>query len=283
MQRTLLDALIERFPAAKRLTLRRMIEDRRVRVDGKIALKAKLLVERDQTIVVEDSRIGKKAAEPSLPFRVVHEDADVIVIDKPTGLLTSTVPREKRPTALAILRDYFARREPSARVGLIHRLDRDASGLLVFSKTHEAFRLLKEQFFKHTVDRVYTAVVYGKLKPAEGRIDSRLVELPDGSVHSTKRKDHGERAISDYQVLRTAGDLSLVRVTLFTGRKHQIRVHLAEHRTPILGDPMYGSKDAPGASRLLLAATALSFAHPHDGKRMRFELDLLPEMRRLFQ
>jgi 23S rRNA pseudouridine1911/1915/1917 synthase len=282
MQRTLLDALIERFPAAKRQTLRRMIEDRRVRVDGKIALKAKLLVEANQKIIVEDSRADKKPADPS-PFKIVHEDADVIVIDKPAGLLTSTVPREKRPTALAILRDNVGQREPAARVGLIHRLDRDASGLLVFSKNHEAFRSLKQQFFKHTVDRIYTAVVFGKPNPANGRIDSRLVELPDGSVHSTKREDHGERAISDYQVLRTAGDLSLVRVILFTGRKHQIRVHLAERGTPILGDSVYGSKDAPPASRLLLAATALSFSHPQNNKRVRFELDLPPEMRRLFR
>src|SRR5207237_1249712 len=131
------------------------------------------------------------------PFSIVHEDDDILVIDKPAGLLTSTVPRERRPTALALLRDYLARHDPQARLGLIHRLDRDASGLLVFSKNHEAFRSLKQQFFKHTVKRIYSAVVDGKLNPPGGRIKSRLVELPDGSVRSTKRQDGGERAISD--------------------------------------------------------------------------------------
>ena len=137
----------------------------------------------------------------------------MLVIDKPAGLLTSTVARERRPTALALAREYVARREPQARVGLIHRLDRDASGLLVFSKNHPAFRSLKKQFFDHTVDRIYTAVVLGKLNPAQGRIRSRLVELPDGSVRSTKRPDAGEVAISEYQTLRTKDDLSLVHDT----------------------------------------------------------------------
>src|SRR3954463_753286 len=146
--------------------------------------------------------------------------------------------------------------------GLIHRLDRDASGLLVFSKNHDAFRSLKEQFFKHTVDRIYMAVVHGKLKPEKDRIRSRLVEIPDGSVHSTKRPDHGELATTDYQVIRTNGELSLVRVTLQTGRKHQIRVHLSERGAPIVGDPIYATNDSPPAPRLMLVATQLTFDHP---------------------
>src|SRR6266516_370866 len=106
-------------------------------------------------------------------FNLVYEDRDVIVIDKPAGLLTSTVPREKRPTAFAMLKEAVNAREPRARVGLIHRLDRDASGLLVFSKNHAAFRSLKQQFFDHSVDRVYLAIVRGQLNPRGGRIKSR--------------------------------------------------------------------------------------------------------------
>jgi RluA family pseudouridine synthase len=217
------------------------------------------------------------------PLKIVHEDRDILVIDKPAGLLTSTVPREKRPTALALVREHVAASDPRARVGLIHRLDRDASGLLVFSKNHEAFRSLKQQFFKHTVDRTYMTVVHGKLNPPRGQIESRLVELPDGSVRSTRRADAGERAISEYQVIRTSGDLSLVRVTLLTGRKHQIRVHLSERGAAILGDPVYAPVDSPRASRLLLMAAELAFDHPGTHKRMYFQLDLIEEIRRLFR
>ena len=283
MSESLLDHLIRRFPTAKKQTLRRMVEDRRVRIDGKPARNVKQPVEPTQSITIDDrpKPVGPKSIPP--PFPIVFEDADLLVIDKPAGLLTSTVPHERRPTALALVREYVARREPAARVGLIHRLDRDASGLLVFSKNHVAFRSLKQQFFKHTVDRIYTAVVHGLLNPASGRIRSRLVELPDGSVRSTKRPDHGEEAISEFQVLRTSEGLSLVRVTLETGRKHQIRVHLSERGAPILGDVVYAPKDAPPAPRLLLMASELALDHPQTGERLQFKLKLVPEIRRLFR
>src|SRR3954454_21077197 len=138
-----------------------------------------------------------QSRRPHLPFKVIHEDDDLIVIDKPAGLLTSTVPREPRTTAFALLRDYVKQREPRARVGTIHRLDRDASGLLVFSKNERAYRALKDQFFHHTVHRVYLAIVRGKLNPPSGRIESWLVEQNDGSVRSMKgggdRGARGER------------------------------------------------------------------------------------------
>src|SRR5205809_3836525 len=134
MQRTLLDLLIERYPRAKRQTLRRMVEDRRVEIDGEPARSVKQTVEPNQNVIVHAPAkpIGPASIPP--PFPIIYEDDDVLVIEKPSGLLTSTVPREKRPTALALVREYVARRNRSARVGLIHRLDRAASGLLAFSK-----------------------------------------------------------------------------------------------------------------------------------------------------
>jgi 23S rRNA pseudouridine1911/1915/1917 synthase len=207
---------------------------------------------------------------PRLPqLEIIHEDDDVIVINKPPGLLTSTVAREKRPTALAILR---SRATKSDRIGVIHRLDRDASGLLVFSKNHDAYRNLKEQFFRHTVKRVYGAVVVGVMNPEAGTIKSRLVELPDGTVHSTRRSDHGEEAITHYKTIRHLDQVSLLRVTLETGKKHQIRVHLAERGQPILNDALYSKRKGDG--QLMLAAIELQFDHPRTGKRMRFEIPL---------
>jgi RluA family pseudouridine synthase len=269
--KTILEWLTAHYPTAKKQTLKRMIESRRVRINGTLARSLKQPID-DQDKIEVSARKPSRTPEPNLPFDIIYEDADLLVIDKPPGLLTSTVPREPRPTAWAAAKEHVRAKEPRVRVGLIHRLDRDASGLLVFSKNESAYRSLKTQFFKHTVLRIYSAIVKGKPHPDRGRIDSRLVELPDGTVKSTRRSDAGERAISDYEVMETLGAISLVRVTLFTGKKHQIRVHLSERGWPIVNDPLYNPQKP--TARMMLAATMLELDHPHTGKRVRFELPL---------
>jgi RluA family pseudouridine synthase len=283
-----------------------MIEAGRVRINGRLARKAAQTVAATDEILVADppaAKFARNVAEwsqksgPCPPgavpaarpggarasragvsltaLAIVHEDPDLLVVNKPPGLLTSTVPREKRLTLLALVRDYVAANDSAARVGLIHRLDRDASGLLVFSKNHDAYRSLKQQFFDHTVERVYTAIVRGVPTPPAGRIESRLVERADGTVYSTPRHGTGEHAVTDYETVESRRGRSVLRVKLHTGRKHQIRVHLSERGVPIVGDPMYFSKDrrsAEPAPRLLLAATRLSLTHPRSGKPLTFEV-----------
>jgi 23S rRNA pseudouridine1911/1915/1917 synthase len=261
-----------------------MVQEGRVTINGRRARSAKDAVgEKDKVLVADRAAAARPAAPAAVARRpplldIVFEDADVLVVDKPAGLLTSTVPRERRPTLLALVREHVDAAPPARgrppRAGLIHRLDRDASGLLVFSKTPDAYRSLKGQFFEHSVERVYTAVVAGIPTPRSGRIDTRLVERADGTVYSTRRPGEGERAISDYETVEERKGRAIVRVSLHTGRKHQIRVHLAERGTPILGDTMYGQADAgkePAPGRLMLAATKLSFTHPRTGQRLTFE------------
>jgi len=283
---TLLDRLSTRFPTAKRTTLRRMIDDGRVTVNGTLARLAKHDVQESDTIAVAKSTPDSEPIiKPvDLPFDIVFEDRDVIVINKPAGLLTSTVPNEKRPTAWSLLRDAVRAREPRTHVALIHRLDRDASGLLIFSKNSKAYESLKLQFREHSVGRTYTAVVYGTPKPGKDRIKTRLVERPDGKVVSTPNPEAGEEAISDYETIRTVGQYSVVRVDLHTGRKNQIRAHLSERGHPIVGDSVYGTAPRPTRTRgpeLMLAATKLVFTHPISLQRMRFQADL-PEHVRTF-
>jgi 23S rRNA pseudouridine1911/1915/1917 synthase len=276
--KTLLEWLASRYPAAKRTTLRRMFDDGRVRVNGikPRSLKGELKPTDDVRVIERPGGVAKEAVPERLPFTIVHEDPDVLVIDKPPGLLTATVPNEHRPTALAAVTKHLADQDPAARVGLIHRLDRDASGLLVFSKHPDAYHSLKRQFFEHAVDRIYHAVVHGNPKRASGRIESRLVELNDGSVHTTKRPDAGEVAVTDFTVIRVAKAVSLLRVTLHTGRKHQIRVHLTEMGHPIVNDPMYSKRRRKG--RLMLVASELAFDHPRTGERVRFTATIPREM-----
>ena len=302
---TLADRLVQKYPLAKRLTLRRMVADGRVRVNDAVAARFNQpLGEADVVAVDERPGTGRRAKAAAVAAEkrrtvidIIFEDADLLVVNKPPGLLTSTIPKEPRPTLLAKVREHLTGEESksgrrrsrapetetgAARVGLIHRLDRDASGLLVFSKTDETYRALKTRFFHHDVERVYHAVIRGRLNPPTGRIESRLVERTDGTVHSTKQFGKGEPAVTLYETIRNVGRLSLLRVTLQTGRKHQIRVHLSESGCPIVGDRVYGDVKADAsAPRLMLAATRLALVHPETEESMVFEVPIPKEMETL--
>ena len=274
---TVLEWLIAKYPASKRHTLKRMIESGRVRINGRRVAKLKQPLSPGDRVEVTD-RTAQRPPAPvptATTFGIVYEDDDILVVNKPAGLLTSTVPRERRPTLLANVRQYLAHTQPHALTGLIHRLDRDASGLLIFSKNPQAYESLKSQFFHHDVKREYRVVVHGSPKPATGQIESRLIERADGTVHSTKQIGKGQRAITEYKVLKTQGKLSLVRVILHTGRKHQIRVHMAERGTPVVGDTVYGPPKA--AARLMLNASRLAIRHPRTDEEMTFTAPLPAE------
>jgi 23S rRNA pseudouridine1911/1915/1917 synthase len=260
----LLDRLIRDFPTAKRQTFKRWVEARRVTINGSPARALKQTIADGDEIRVGPAAIAPK---PKLPFEIVFEDRDILVIDKPAGLLTSTVPREKRPTALALVRQYAE----DSRIGLVHRLDREASGLLVFAKNALAFASLKKQFADHTAGRIYLAIVSPPPKKTEGRIESRLIELADGTVHSTTRRGAGQEAVTYFREISRKANRSVLRVELETGRKHQIRTHLSEMGSPILGDTTYGGLPHPRG--LMLAAVELQLDHPRSGKRVTFRID----------
>src|SRR5436190_11315611 len=175
---TLLEWLVQKYPTAKKQTLREMVAQGRVTINGKLARTVKEAVGESDRVAV-----GKKPQRELAsigPLQIIHEDEDVLVVNKPPGLLTSTNVRERRATAIEFVRNYLADREPRARTGIVHRLDRDASGLLVFSKNNHAHQSLKKQFFEHTVLREYLAVVHRTVSPPKGKIESKLVELKDG-------------------------------------------------------------------------------------------------------
>jgi 23S rRNA pseudouridine1911/1915/1917 synthase len=269
---TLLDWLIEKYPKAKRQTFKDMLASGRLTLNGARPKSLRVSVTQTDRVIVSDRVVAPRPARRAkLPFAIIYEDRDVLVIDKPPGLLTSTNERERRPTAWAMVQQHLATTDPAARPGLIHRLDRDASGLLVFSKNDAAYRSLKQQFLHHTVSRIYLAHVYGKLSPPSGRLESRLVERADGDVRSTRKAGVGQVAITDYETISIDDLGSILRVTLQTGRKHQIRTQLAEKGTPIRNDPVYGERECNG--RLMLKAVELQFDHPRSGKRMKFILD----------
>jgi RluA family pseudouridine synthase len=204
---------------------------------------------------------------------ILYEDKDILVVDKPAGLLTVSTPTEKRRTAHFILTEYIRKGCGRSRKDLfvVHRLDRDTSGTLIFAKSEEAMLRLKAQW-KQT-EKKYLAVVHGKCEKSSDTITSYLAEDDDYNVYSTPDSTKGRLSQTVYKVLKETRGVSLLEVTLLTGRKNQIRVHLAGIGLPIVGDTKYGKCDDPHA-RMALHARSISFKHPFSGKKLAFEAEV---------
>lgn len=201
---------------------------------------------------------------------ILHEDRDIIVVDKPGGLLTMGTERDKSRTAHTILNEYVRKGDPRSRnrVYIVHRLDRETSGILVFAKSEAAKKKLQEQW--QETDKRYLTIVYGSVTPKTGIISSYLTENSAFTVYSTPDPALGKLSRTEYTVLKEAKGFSLLEIHLLTGRKHQIRVHLSEKGHPVVGDKRYGTgNDHYGT--LALHARSLSFTHPVNGKRLSFE------------
>jgi 23S rRNA pseudouridine1911/1915/1917 synthase len=203
-------------------------------------------------------------------IKILFEDEAVVVVDKPAGLLTIATETERERTVYAALRARASGKKPPQKIFIVHRLDREASGLLVFAKTIEAKDKLQEQFKSHSAGRRYIAVVEGQVRGEDFSIRSYLAENAAFRVYSTRKKGEGKLAITHVRVVKRNPKTTLLQVRLETGRKHQIRVHLAEHGNPIVGDKAYGSRSNP-IRRLALHGEYLSFRHPLSGKRVEFE------------
>jgi len=204
---------------------------------------------------------------------ILHEDRDILVVDKASGLLTIGTDRDKSRTAHAILNDYVRKGDSRSknRVFVVHRLDRETSGLLIFAKSEET-KLFLQQNWDQT-EKSYLAVIHGRLTPREGTISSLLAENAAHHVYSTTDAAKGKLAHTVYRVLREVRELSLLEIDLLTGRKHQIRVHLAEKGHPLVGDRRYG-RGNDTYPRLALHARALTLQHPASGQRLTFTAEI---------
>lgn len=201
---------------------------------------------------------------------ILHEDRDILVVDKPAGLLTMGTDTDKRRTAYFILTDYIRKGYSKSRnrIFIVHRLDRETSGILVFAKSEEAKLCLQSQW-KET-QKKYLAVVHGKCEKRSETITTYLAENKAYSVYSTSDTRKGRLSHTAYKVLKETKDFALLEVDPLTGRKHQIRVHLAGIGHPVVGDQKYG-KGNKAHKRLALHARSISFRHPFSGKQLTFE------------
>lgn len=204
-------------------------------------------------------------------LQLVYEDDDVIVVNKSYGLLSvATKSRFKEETAFSIVREYLKRQNPENKLYVVHRLDRDTSGLMMFAKNEEAQETLRHNWNNMVLARTYVAVVEGYVADNEGYVKSYLAENKEYVVYSTDNPEEGRLAVTNYKVLRRGNGYSLMEFSLDTGRKNQIRVHCKDMGHSIAGDRKYGAKSSP-LHRLALHARTLRFAHPVTRKDMSFE------------
>ena len=227
------------------------------------------------TIVIDTENKNKQ----ELPFDILLEDEHIIVVNKPSGLLTIATNKEKEKTLYHIVRDYLRKKDKNAKVFIVHRLDQDTSGIVVLAKDEKTKNKLQENWNEYVTIREYIAVVEGKLKKKEDRIVQRLKETKTNLVYVTKDED-GKEAITNYEVIKENENYSMVKIKIETGRKNQIRVAFATLNHPIVGDKKYGDNKTK-ENRLYLHANRLKMYYPEIKKEILFETTTPNEFKKI--
>lgn len=270
----LLEFLLERFKGQSRNSVKHMLSRGQVLVDGVPQRQFDLALAPGQTVTVLPQAKGA-----ALPFPVLYEDDELLAIDKPAGLLSVATDTQAHRTAYRMTADYVRARDSRERVLVLHRLDRDTSGVLLFAKDPALKNALQERWNSLVKRREYCAVVEGTGLPDSGVCRSQLTQNRAYKVYSSP--DGGKEAVTRYTVLARHKGYSLLRVELDTGRKNQIRAHLSELGCPVAGDGKYGAATDP-IRRLALHARQLVLTHPVTGKVLTFTAPLPGEFTRLF-
>lgn len=294
--------LAARLAEMSRTRLKHLVEAGRVTMNGATIKDPSLRVKPGQTFVLSlPAAVADRPQPQAMALAIVYEDPHLLVIDKPAGLVVHPAPGNPDRTLvnalLAHCGDSLAGIGGVRRPGIVHRLDKDTSGLMVVAKDELAQARLTADFAARRVNRAYQAVVWGVPQPREGEIASRIGRSPRNRKKMAVLRDGGKPAVTRYKVLRAFKDVAaLVECRLATGRTHQIRVHMTDRGHPLIGDPVYGSprslarlrrlppalRDAVGAfPRQALHAVLIGFRHPATGEYIQFSSDLPPDLKAL--
>ncbi len=290
--------LARALPALSRSRIQRLIREGRVRVDGRAARAGERTRAGSRIEIEVPEALPADLVPEDIPLAVVYEDPSVIVVDKPVGMVVHPAAGNARGTLVHALLHHCRTLSGVGgvqRPGIVHRIDKGTSGLLVIAKDDRAHRSLAAQFKAHTVDREYLALVVGHFKKSPaGRFDQPVGRHPKDRKRMSVTSRRGRPALTRYRVEREIGAFTLLRLSLGTGRTHQIRVHLSAAGHPVVGDRTYGGKGAAGAGapgalarwiraleRPALHAAVLGFEHPVTGRRLRFESPLPQDIQRL--
>lgn len=282
-----LDAFLhERLPEFSRSRLQSWIKSDRVLLNGE-PVRASHILHGGEGISVEPADLAPLRAEPEdLPLKILYEDSDVVVIDKPAGMVVHAGAGHQRGTLVNALLHRFGSLSSingELRPGIVHRLDRETSGVLVVARTDLAHQSLARQFHDREVKKIYLALVHGRMRQAQGRVTSPISRDPVRRTRMTARVSTGRSALTEYRILENLDRYSYLEVRLGTGRTHQIRVHLSSIHHPIVGDRLYGAPaenpGLPKLGRFFLHAHLLRFQSPSTGESIRVESPLPDELR----
>ena len=269
----LLAFLFSTWPETRKTKIRSLLKQQSVTVNGEPVTQFNHPLRAGDVVQIRPVRFAAPKTAISAGIKIWFEDAHLMVIDKPSGLLSIASNAEDERTAYFLLTNYLrgSNQRGRERVWIVHRLDKETSGLMVFAKTPEAKDFLQSHWEEN--EKHYEAVVQGRLSKKEGIMECDLDESNKFKVRMTKASELTRHAITHYEVLSENPKVSLVRLRLETGRRHQIRVQLAAEGCPIIGDEKYGATSDP-AGRLGLHATFLKFSHPATREEMRFSSPL---------
>lgn len=245
-----------------------LLKNKLIKVNDKIITQYNHKLEANDKVEVNFEKISD--SKSFRDFSIIYEDEHIIVIDKHAGLLSIASAKDNKNTAYRLLSNHVKMQDPKNLIFIVHRLDRDTSGLMMFAKSEEVKEILQRNWHDLVTERIYIALVEGKPEPWSGDITSYLYESKALIVHSSQNPEKGQLATTHYKVLKGNKEYTLLKVWLDTGRKNQIRVHLKDLGFPIIGDKKYGSKlDLIG--RLGLHAWILNFEHPITGEKLEFK------------
>jgi 23S rRNA pseudouridine1911/1915/1917 synthase len=278
---TLLPFLFANWPDEKKKQVRTWLKFQAVTVNDRAISQFDHPLKRGDVVAIRTDRFAAPRTTLRSGIKILFEDATLMVIEKPEGLLSIASEAEPEKTAYFQLTDYLreGRQQAKERVWIVHRLDRETSGLMVFAKTPQAKEALQTGWDQ--VEKKYEAVVEGRLAKPTGKFESDLDESNPFKVFSTRPSDTTRHAVTHYRVLAEKNGRSLVELTLETGRRHQIRVQLADAGCPIIGDKKYAAKTDP-ARRLGLHSCHMRFTHPETGKELAFSSPLPKDLTRFF-
>ncbi|MBP3635075.1 MAG: RluA family pseudouridine synthase [Bacilli bacterium] len=238
----------------------------------------KCITKYDYLLKLNDRVVIKKSND----IDIIYEDKNIIVINKPCGLLTISTDKEKVKTLYHLVYEYVKKINKNNKIFIVHRLDKDTSGIVMFAKSEKIKNMYQDNWNEIVKERRYYAIINGKMNKKEGTIKSYLKENNNHIVYSVKNKNEGKLAITDYKVLKENHNQSLLDINIKTGRKNQIRVHMRENNTPILGDSKYGIKEK-STKRMYLHAYKLELMDPITKKIIIFETGIPNEFNILYK
>ena len=273
----LLDFLFKKFPNLSRNAVKSILSGHFVSVNGAPVSQFNLVLSKDDVVIVSKQRITKKNRQ-DLP--IIFENDEFIVINKPSGLLTIPSDNEKGRTAYRMVNDYVQQKDKHSRIYVVHRLDEDTSGVLMFAKNPKIKDILQKEWSEIVLERGYYAIVEGKMKETEKTLINYLAENSLNLMYVTKDTKKGKKCITHYKVMNTNQNYSLLDVKIDTGRKNQIRVQLGNIGHYVIGDDKYGEPSDP-IKRLGLHCYKLKFVHPITKKLYEFKTEMPKEFSKI--